>query len=318
MYNIVKSTDSGGHSCAKGGYRMADLIIDTDLGCDCDDAAALAVAHKLSDSGECVIRGVTHCTSELSGVNAIYAINRFYGREDIPLGIYGPDGLLDSLPEKYSRQVEERFGRRFESKNECEDAVRLLRRAYAEASAPITLTGVGPLAVISSFLLSGADDISDKSGVQLVRENGGDLVQMACRFDVPSAEWNVEQDIGAARTVFEHWPGKLYVVPFETGENILTGKTLFERNTDDPVTLSYKVYLKGKAECRSSWDPCAVLFAVMRERRLWNVSRPGKISIDRYGVSTFTEGGGQHFTVSAAKPDEVQREIERLIALMPD
>ena len=37
------------------------IIFDTDIGCDCDDAGALALLHRLCDKGEARLLAVTHC-----------------------------------------------------------------------------------------------------------------------------------------------------------------------------------------------------------------------------------------------------------------
>ena len=36
------------------------ILLDTDIGCDCDDAGAMAVLHALADMGETEILAVTH------------------------------------------------------------------------------------------------------------------------------------------------------------------------------------------------------------------------------------------------------------------
>ena len=93
--------------------KPISLIIDTDLGCDCDDAGALAVAHALEGEGLCRIVAMTHCTSRFDGYAAMDAINRYYGRGDIPIGTYKEPGFLDS-PEMgpCSRAVADRFDHR--------------------------------------------------------------------------------------------------------------------------------------------------------------------------------------------------------------
>ena len=64
------------------------VIFDTDMAGDCDDAGALAVLHALADLGEAQILAVVtnrKCTAGVSG-GACDAINTFYGRPDIPIG----------------------------------------------------------------------------------------------------------------------------------------------------------------------------------------------------------------------------------------
>lgn len=296
------------------------IIIDTDLGCDCDDAGALAVAHSLADNGACEIDLITHCTSNISGCNAICAINLFYGRSDIPVGTYQKDDILKNKDGFFSDKIAEKFGMRYKTKADCPDAVKQIRTVFAKADTPITLIALGPLAVISDFLESGADEISDLSGLSLAKNNGGDLVVMAGSFMKGfenrlenGAEWNVKQAVSAAGNVFSKYPNLIFAVPFEAGIDVLTGKFLVSCGDENPVALAYRLFLKDKF-LRSSWDQCAVHFAVTRNEEIWNVSNEGHITIDDNGVSIFDESEKRgHFIVMPKDISDVTCEIERLM-----
>jgi pyrimidine-specific ribonucleoside hydrolase len=72
------------------------VIFETDMCLDVDDVGALAMLHALADRGEVEILAVCFNEVHKSGIAAIDAINTWYGRGDIPLGIYkgeldGPD-----------------------------------------------------------------------------------------------------------------------------------------------------------------------------------------------------------------------------------
>ncbi|NRF95128.1 hypothetical protein HQN89_30025 [Paenibacillus frigoriresistens] len=62
--------------------RTRRVILDTDMGPDCDDAGALAILHALVDRGEAELLAVTHCTSNPWGAGCIDAINVYYGGWD--------------------------------------------------------------------------------------------------------------------------------------------------------------------------------------------------------------------------------------------
>lgn len=70
------------------------VILDTDMGGDCDDAGALAVLHVLADRGEARILAVTSCTSAEATPGCIDAINTYYGRPEIPVGALKEDGFM--------------------------------------------------------------------------------------------------------------------------------------------------------------------------------------------------------------------------------
>ena len=96
------------------------IILDTDIGPDCDDAGALAVLHGLAKRGEARIVGVMHCTSSPWGAGCIDAINAYYGRPDIPVGsLPEEEGFLrEERYEKYNRFVAQQFSNRFRAAGE--------------------------------------------------------------------------------------------------------------------------------------------------------------------------------------------------------
>jgi hypothetical protein len=72
---------------------VQDLIIDTDLSIDVDDVGMLCAAHALQDLGEARILAVLHDSHVTYGIGAVSVINRYFGRDGIPLGAYtGPVG----------------------------------------------------------------------------------------------------------------------------------------------------------------------------------------------------------------------------------
>src|SRR5690606_40413776 len=63
------------------------LILDTDMGNDCDDALALGMILALEARGACKLLGVTLTNPEKLAGAHVTAINTFYGRPDIPVGV---------------------------------------------------------------------------------------------------------------------------------------------------------------------------------------------------------------------------------------
>lgn len=72
--------------------NVVPVIIDTDIMTDCDDAAAIGVAHALEDNGEIKILGImlsAHDYTHNNG-NTVSAINYYYNHNyDIPIGAWG-------------------------------------------------------------------------------------------------------------------------------------------------------------------------------------------------------------------------------------
>lgn len=64
------------------------VIYETDMCLDVDDVGGLAMLHALADQDEVEILAVTFNEVHPSGAAAIDAINTWYGRGGIPVGIY--------------------------------------------------------------------------------------------------------------------------------------------------------------------------------------------------------------------------------------
>ena len=54
------------------------IILDTDIGPDCDDVGAISVLHALANNGETEILGIMCCTSSQWGAPCINAIKTYY------------------------------------------------------------------------------------------------------------------------------------------------------------------------------------------------------------------------------------------------
>lgn len=87
------------------------LLIDTDIGPDCDDAGALAVAAALAKRYRVPVGAVVSCTSSPYGAPCAEAICRFCGLE---VGVFAENkqpGLLTRARNmRYNREIAERFG----------------------------------------------------------------------------------------------------------------------------------------------------------------------------------------------------------------
>ena len=113
------------------------LIFDTDMGNDVDDAFALAVIHALQSRGACELLAVTITKdNELAGPFAD-AINTFYGRGEIPVGVVR-DGSTQAVG-RYLELIQERgddgelvFPHRLARGRDAPEAVSLLRSILAE------------------------------------------------------------------------------------------------------------------------------------------------------------------------------------------
>ena len=119
------------------------FILDTDIGDDCDDSAAMAVMHELANAGACEILAVTHCYEGREYAGCIDGINRYYGRPDIPVGMMHNGRKCQ--PTNYAGAAALQFPNRF-GEEEVPDTIDVLRKALVSAEdGEVVLAAIGPM-----------------------------------------------------------------------------------------------------------------------------------------------------------------------------
>lgn len=277
-----------------------NIIFDTDMHTDCDDAGALAVLHALADEGSVCIVGTLHTAPTPFGSHCVDAVNTYYGRPRTPVGgMTWVDYATAPRYEAYrsgARSVEERgsdyveiisreFPRIQTQNGDVQDSVALYRKLLAGAEdGSIVVCAIGQLTGLAGLLDSPSDSVSASSGVDLAQSKIKLLVTMALG-SWPEGEdgWNWRCDIPAAARVLNDWPGPLAVLPH--GGDVLTGGELVaSAPASNPVRRIYEIYAKGNDH--PSWDQCTVLYAS---------TGPGELFAERAGYRLHFDGAsGKH------------------------
>lgn len=292
------------------------IVLDTDMGSDCDDAGAFAVLHNLANAGEAEILAVTHCATEISGVYTAKAINKWYGREDIPVGRYDKKKFLEGeIFVRYTKPIMDEY-LKANSEIKFENATRVLRRTLADND-NITIAVVGMQNNIAELLKSEADDISPHSGVELVEKSVKNMYVMGGNFeDLSYAEYNIECDIESARYVADNFPKPIVYCGFEIGCNIETGANLTEADMTNPVRVAYNLYGRAAGHnkmTRFSWDPITVYCAVRQNNVFYKESEKQKITFDKKGRAQLTSGGKDCYIIQTATDNEIRDEIDKFL-----
>lgn len=251
------------------------LILDTDIDTDCDDAGALAVLHALADRGEVAMLGVVCSVPVRACATCVAAINAWYGRPEIPVGLIRIPGWETDpnyAPYRKGRDhvrnhiYNEAVGRPWaEAHPEWEpaEAVGLYRRILAaRPDGSVTICAIGTLSALAQLLESGPDEHSPLPGRELVACKVRELVTMALgSYPQGQDSFNWRMDLRAAGAVVNHWPTRLVVS--EWGEAVQTGAHLTAvASEEQPVARAYRIYLGGQGRTRSSWDQLAVHYTV--------------------------------------------------------
>ncbi len=308
------------------------ILFDTDIGCDCDDAGAMAVLHELANRGECEILAVTHCCAGPYNAGCIDAINRYFGRPDLPVGVFHPeDHVATQWKDVYARAVAERFPNRFPPEAACPGTLEVLRRALAEAKdGEVIFVVTGSMYSMARLVESGPDEISSFSGRELIRRKIRRTVVMGGRFhsqwpqpivldgnDRVDAEFNILCDISSARKVCSRWPGELVFCSYEIGLALHTGVELQTRGCpENPVRASYALWGAQNGETgRESWDLTAMLYAIRPDAGYWTLHEPGWVRISEDGVTSLEPApDGRHtFLIECAPVEEVRQALDRLL-----
>ncbi|MFT7640773.1 MAG: hypothetical protein ACI9G1_002517 [Pirellulaceae bacterium] len=298
------------------------LIFDTDIGPDCDDAGAAAVLHALADQGEVEILAMMVSTGGETakwGPPCLDAINTFYGRPDIPIGVIRKKGAEDTS--KYNEQLAKEFPNDLQHGDRADEATQLYRKVLSsQPDGSVVIVSVGYLSNLRHLLESKGDEHSELNGIELVKQKVKTYVCMGGTFP-KGREWNIHRDTIASKQVAENWPTSIYFSGFEIGNEIHTGNNLKDKTpTKNPVRRAYQLYTGGKD--RQSWDQTAVLFAIRglngKLKDFWELSAAGRLVLAEDGANTWDSASGKHrYLIKKKPPSQIAAEIEALMLLPP-
>ncbi|MEM6687950.1 MAG: nucleoside hydrolase [Planctomycetota bacterium] len=278
------------------------LIFDTDLGNDCDDALAMGVIHSLQSRGECELLAVT-CTKDHPLASKFAdAINTFYGRGEIPIGVCNSgvtphEGKFNVL----AKQVDV-FPSDLGGDQDRIDAVKLLRQTLAkQPDGQTVIVQVGFSTNLANLIQSKPDEISSLSGMELVKEKvrlisimAGGFAHLTSEKGLAGAhkEYNVIKDLESAKRLAGQWPTEIIWSGFEIGkslpyphQSILQDYDYAERH---PLPEAYTLYNPPPHD-RPTWDLTSVLIAVRPDHEYFKLSSPGEVTVEDSGVTTFAE-----------------------------
>ena len=295
---------------------MKNIILDTDLGGDCDDASAIALANKFFNNGEVNVLAMTYSNNDKDGALLTSVINKYYGN-DFPVGLlknselkiqYGIDMVEKTLEilgiEKDYSKLQNANDLYYEKLMNAEDN-------------SVTVICIGQLRNVAVFLES---DFNGVSGQEIFNRKVKELYIMGGYFNqeseyysfcgfVMSGEYNIVTDVHSARTIMEKVETNIIFCDWDIGVDVLTFEK-FSTNYNEkyPVSICYKLYQNG---ARHSWDPITVLYAIKGDNEYFS-SKVGNVSINEKGRTFFEENTcGKHRIMLLAKPkEEVAKYLE--------
>lgn len=270
---------------------MRTFILGTDWGEDSDDCVAIRVLARAHKSGEINLCGIGINTFTEYSAPSLY---KFLEKEGINVSI----GIDKSCPHKIEYVTyQKRLARETSKTNEdFEDAVRLYRRLLASAKEKLEILEVGFLQVICGALMSEADDISEKSGLELFKEKVKKVWIMGGRWDMQGgSEYNLSQyqfARDASCTFVSNCPCPITFLGWEIGSQLITGDKL---DKDDFLHIALDDH--GSGNGRESWDPMLAVLALTNDNE-----KAGYKTVT--GIATVDKDGKNYFEKSPSGKDE--------------
>lgn len=288
-----------------------NIIFETDMGNDIDDALALDMLYKYADVGKIDLMAVMLNKEGIYPPQFIDLLNTWYGYKHLPIGLSNRTVKSIVAGKNYTEHVvclqdakgESLYKRTVKHAERLPLASDLYRKLLSKAKDhSVTIVSVGFSTNLAQLLDTKPDKFSPLTGKELVASKVSRLVMMAGHIENPSyAEYNVVNDIPSCQRVFDEWLTPIYISPFELGQDILYPKKSIQEEWEQhhPIVQAYYNYLPN-LEDRPTWDLTAVLFAV-EPKQMFNVSQPGNITITPQGYSHFTAAPqGKHYFLTAS------------------
>ena len=298
---------------------MKKIFIDLNIDGDCTNLGALSVLHVLAGKGEAEILGTTACFDSPLAAGCIKALNRYYGKPELPVGILHCQEATHPTP--FMEPVNEKFCPENPCGEDVTDTVDVMRKVLAaQEDDSVTLVIVGCFASFAALLQSGADGYSPLSGQELAERKIKSVVVMGGSFDTfgdePFPENNIAVQVPAAKYVTEHWQKELVLSAYEIGIRTRSLKEfrLFG-SREHPLQMMYEINDgDGFKEGNPSWDHTAVLEGVF-PGRYFDRHEYGHIEITDDGHTVWHEqSDGRHTYLLPKEPlDKVAALINDLI-----
>jgi len=302
-------------------HGPVQILLDTDMLTDCDDAGALAMLHALTDRGEAKILGVAVNGVDTHGLHSavVNAINHYFGRPDIPIGM--SPRTADQTPAKpstYAPAIFKAYPHDGLHDAERPDAIGLYRRLLAEAEdGSVTIVSIG-------FLSNLADLLSETSGRDLVARKVRGITIMGGAYPA-GGEYNFQFGGTGPTTkaALAAWPEKVPMtfVGYELGEPVVTGKG-YADTPDSPMRCAYQLAYDSIRQGRPSWDQVAVFHAVRElhhDGHTWfrPVRGQNRIAEDGGNVWVADPDGPDAYLEAASSPRDLAAAIEALMMAAP-
>jgi inosine-uridine nucleoside N-ribohydrolase len=294
--------------------QSTKVILDTDIDSDVDDVGALAMLHVLADHYAVDILGVIVTSDDKYAPLCTDAINHYFNRPEIPIGVQKGIPLQESS--KYTKEISEEFEHGLSSYADAEEATDLYRKLLSsQPDSSVIIITIGHLTNLRNLIESKPDGYSNLTGVDLIKKKVKLWSCMGGMYPEGKEANFYRPDPESTRISVEKWPVQVVFAGWEIGNKIKTGgeylrKTLSPKS---PVWRAYQLYNNFKG--RASWDQASVLYAVTNSNDYWDLQKEGQVVVSEDGSNKWHSGENDHqaYLVEKMDPNEVAKIIDALM-----
>lgn len=314
----------------RGEKKPQAIIFETDMGNDIDDAMALDLLFKNMDAGNIKLLGVGVHKNNPHSQLFIDIMRCWYGYNKVPIGVNSACvtdmDCVDYCTKTCEMQNEDGEPLFAHSrKPKYEEAVAMYRRLLSKADdGSVVIVTVGFSTTIAQLLESQPDKYSKLSGRALVAKKVKYFSAMAGEFTIPEfAEYNVWNDLEAARTLFETSPVPIVFSPWQLGDQVKYPGASIEQEFDwgEPHLMveAYKHYLKMPYD-RPTWDVIAAYYACCPDADCFTISEAGDVKVVGKGVTQFIphkEGKCRYLSATPAQRKQILDYFREVLTTKP-
>ncbi len=309
------------------------IIYDSDFGNRIDDALALALLYGFDGKGQARVVSMSVTKSNLKAAAMCEVIGRFYGGavsgaifatgRTLPLGLATDGKMAEDTPmltvplERKNAAGAPVYNHGIHTLVDTAEVPALIRNAFtSQYDQNCAVVLAGPATNLASVLaLPGVKDLIKAKVRHLVISGGA--------FPDGPPEFNMKQDIAAARKVLAEWPTPVFLAGHEVGEQILFPASSIEKDfawsTDHPVVDAYRAY-KAMPYDAPTWDMLAVLQAIKPGDGYFKLSEPGTVTVLDDGRTKFTagpQGLHRHLILDPEQKERILKTVTELASARP-
>jgi len=279
------------------------IIYETDMCLDVDDVGGLAMLHAMANNNEAEILAVCFNEVHLYGAAAIDAINTWYGRGDIPIGVYkGSIENPDSSP--YLEPVAQ-FPHDLDSTS-APSALEVYQKVLRDQpDGSVTIISVGFVNNLADLL---------RTDPELVANKVVELVLMAGTTDGGGFNLNRHNLSSESAYIIKDWPTP--IVFTDPGGAIFTGPGLKDSPIENPVREAYYKFFHNDFKDRPSWDQISVLYGVRGLSNYFTMGTTGTGHLQN-GFEYQIEPGHRTFVKPLIPDDSYAKIIQDLMLVAP-